>query len=70
MITTLRAAFICRFGTGLPKKLLKNNYLVPVLWIRADSMRIRIQGAKPMQIHTNLPSQKAEFLHEKYTLCR
>ncbi len=49
-------------------KLLKNNYLVvPVPLV---SMRIRIQGAKPMQIHANLPRQKAVFLHEKYTLDR
>ncbi len=61
--------------------------LSSVLWIRtgfiADpdpdyiSMRIRIQGAKPMGIHANpdpdpdpghtFKSQKSEFLHEKYT---
>jgi hypothetical protein len=57
------------------------------LWIRtgcnADlapafmpSMRIRIQGTKPMRIHADpdpgqtLPSQKVEYLHEKYILCK
>jgi hypothetical protein len=39
-------------------------------------MRIRIQRAIPMRIYADpdtgqtLPSQKVEFLHEKYILCR
>jgi hypothetical protein len=39
-------------------------------------IRIRIQGTKPMRIHADpdpgqtLPSQKVEYLHEKYILCK
>ncbi len=49
---------------------------IVVLWTRIQLfiwMRIRIQGAKPMEIHQDpdpgqtLKSQKVEFLHEWYT---
>jgi hypothetical protein len=37
-------------------------------------IRIRVQGDKSIRIPADpdqiMPSQKAEFLHEKYTLCR
>ncbi len=47
------------------------------IWIQLFvSMRIRIQGAKPMRIHVDpdpdqtFKSQKVEFLQEKYTCSR
>ncbi len=52
---------------------------IVVLWIRIQlfiRMRIRIQGAKPMEIHSepdpgqSLKSKKDYLLHLKYTLSR